>query len=188
MTEPASGSQRVCPASHAGWLSTPLRRLLQNPERILRGLVSEGDTVIDVGCGPGFFTLPLARMVGETGSLIAVDLQPQMLERLRQRAERAGLAGRIRLQACKADALELCAEADFALAFYMLHEVPSAEAFLEEVRGALKPRGRLLLVEPRGHVSASDFQRSVALATKAGMQVLSEPRLAFSRAVVLARA
>lgn len=188
MSEPAIGSQRVCPASHAGWFSTPLRRLLQNPERILRGLVSEGDTVIDLGAGPGFFALPLARMVGERGAVIAVDPQPQMLERLRQRAERAGLAGRIRLHACKADALELRAEADFALAFYMLHEVPRAEAFLEEVHGTLRPGGKLLLVEPRGHVSASDFQRSVALATKAGMDVLSEPRLAFSRAVLLARA
>ena len=100
MSDPAVATHRVCPASHAGWLSTPLRRLVQNPERILRGLVSEGDTVIDLGCGPGFFTLPLARMAGETGSVIAVDLQPEMLEQLRQRAERAGLAARIRLHAC----------------------------------------------------------------------------------------
>jgi ubiquinone/menaquinone biosynthesis C-methylase UbiE len=188
MSEAAIDTKHVCPASRAGWFSTPLRRLAQDPERILRGLVAAGDTAIDLGCGPGFFTLPLARMVGEKGTVIAVDLQPAMLERLRLRAERAGLAARIRLHRCMADALGLSAEADFALAFYMLHKAPSAETFLEQAHGTLRPGGKLLLVEPRGHVSAADFEGSVALAAKAGMKVLSEPRLAFSRGVLLERA
>jgi ubiquinone/menaquinone biosynthesis C-methylase UbiE len=187
MGEAVSSRNRVCPASHGGWLSTPLRRAVQDPRRILRGLVAEGDTVVDLGCGPGFFTLPMASMAGESGTVIAVDLQQEMLERLRLRAERAGLSARIRLHRCRADGLDLDCQADFALAFYMLHEVPSSEAFLEQVHDALRPEGRFLLVEPRGHVSASDFERSVAVAAKAGMNVLSQPRLAFSRAVLLER-
>jgi ubiquinone/menaquinone biosynthesis C-methylase UbiE len=185
MGDAASSRNRVCPASHAGWLSTPLRRALQDPGRILRGLVDEGDTVIDLGCGPGFFTLPMARMAGESGAVIAVDLQQDMLDRLRARAERAGLAARIRLHRCGADGLDLDCRADFALAFYMLHEVPDAEAFLEQVTGALRPKGRLLLVEPRGHVSPAEFESSLALAQKAGMHEVSRPRLAFSRAALL---
>ena len=97
----APPARSVCPAEHAGWLSTPLRRLGQDPRRILHGLVTEGDTAVDLGCGPGFFTLPMASMVGHGGTVIAVDLQQEMLDRLRLRAERAGLAARIRLHRCR---------------------------------------------------------------------------------------
>jgi len=187
MGDPVARTDRVCPAAHAGWLSTPLRRLGQDPRRILHGLVTEGDTAVDLGCGPGFFTLPMASMVGHGGTVIAVDLQQEMLDRLRLRAERAGLAARIRLHRCRQDQLDLDCRADFALAFYMLHEVPDAEAFLEQVCRALRPKGRFLLVEPRGHVPASGFQRSIDLAGKAGMNAVSQPRLAFSRAVLLER-
>ncbi len=71
----APGGGGVCPAEHAGWLATPLRRLLQDPRRILDGLVAAGDTAIDFGCGPGFFTLPMAELVGPGGRVVAVDLQ-----------------------------------------------------------------------------------------------------------------
>jgi ubiquinone/menaquinone biosynthesis C-methylase UbiE len=62
----------VCPAERSGWLTSSFRRLLQNPERILRGLVQEGQAAVDLGCGPGFFTLPLAQMVGPSGRVMAV--------------------------------------------------------------------------------------------------------------------
>jgi ubiquinone/menaquinone biosynthesis C-methylase UbiE len=187
MNDTSTRTDRVCPAAHAGWLATPVRRLAQDPRRILRGLVAAGDTAVDLGCGPGFFTLPLAAMTGEQGTVIAVDLQQEMLDRLRARAERAGLAARIQLHRCRADSLDLDCQADFALAFYMLHEVPDAAAFLRQVRDALRPQGRFLLVEPRGHVSAAEFEASMALAGKAGLSLVSQPRLAFSRAALLQR-
>jgi ubiquinone/menaquinone biosynthesis C-methylase UbiE len=187
MSDDAPNRERVCPAAHAGWLTTPLRRVVQDPRRILRGLVAEGDTVIDLGCGPGFFTLPMAAMAGVGGTVIAVDLQQEMLERLRVRADRTGASARIRLHRCPADGLDLHCQADFALAFYMLHEVPGEEVFLRQVHAALKPNGRFLLVEPRGHVSSADFERSLAVAGEAGFQVVSRPRLAFSRAALLTR-
>ena len=175
----------VCPAEHAGWLSTPLRRLVADPRRILRGLVRPGDTVVDVGCGPGFFTLPLAEMVGETGRVVAVDLQSAMLDRVRTRAEHQGLLGRIDLHECPADTLDLATEADFVLAFWMVHEVPDSERFLAEVRGLLKPKARFLIVEPRGHVGAAAFARTTARAVDTGMTPLAPPRVAFSRAALL---
>jgi ubiquinone/menaquinone biosynthesis C-methylase UbiE len=191
----ATGPGRdVCPAEHAGWLTTPARRLVTSPKRILRGLVWPGDTAVDLGCGPGFFTLPLAGMVGEDGSVIAVDLQAAMLEKVAERAGRKGLAARIRLHQCPADSLGLEGVgrdagngADFALAFWMVHEVPSAERFLREVRGVLKDGGRLLLVEPRGHVGGEAFAHTVDLAVAAGLKPLARPRVAFSRAVLLER-
>ena len=187
MNDSTSSKNRVCPAAHAGWLSTPLRGLIQNPQRILHGLVVDGDTAVDLGCGPGFFTLPLARMAGEAGTVIAVDLQQEMLDRLRLRAERAGLAQRVRLHRCTEDSLGLSAAADFALAFYMVHEVPRPDAFLEQVQGILRPGGRFLLVEPRGHVSSAAWQRSLGIAAEAGMRVVSEPRLLYSRAALIER-
>ena len=67
---------------------TPLRRVLHDPVDILGGYVKEGWAVADLGCGMGYFSIPLARMVGEKGRVISVDLQPPMLNVLRKRAER----------------------------------------------------------------------------------------------------
>jgi ubiquinone/menaquinone biosynthesis C-methylase UbiE len=177
----------VCSAEHAGWLSTPVRRLITDPRRVLRGLVGPGDAVTDLGCGPGFFTLPLAEAVGEHGSVVAVDLQAAMLSKVRARAEKRGLIRRIRLQHCAPDSLGL-ADADpldFALAFWMVHEVPDRARLLAEVHGALRPGGRLLVVEPRVHVSTADWVATLEDATSAGYTVVTRPRIAISRAALL---
>lgn len=180
------GHGDVCPAEHAGWLSTPLRRLWTDPDRILRGLIDEGQTVADLGCGPGFFTLPMARMAGPSGHVVAVDLQAEMLARLKERAGRAGLDGRISLHQCSADTLGELPPLDFALAFFMLHEVPDPARLLAEVSGALREGGRLLLVEPKGHVSTVAFAETVKLARAAGLEPVGEPRVRFSRARLFA--
>lgn len=183
--EPGGGS--VCSAEHAGWLASPLRRLLHDPRRILAGLAAPGETAIDFGCGPGYFTLPLAEMVGPGGRVVAVDLQGAMLERLRQRAVRAGLAERITLHPCVADAVGELPQADAALAFFMVHEVPDVAGFLAEASGALRTGGRFLLVEPRGHVSAEAFAATVALAEAAGLTQVAAPRVRLSRTTLFAR-
>ena len=184
----APSARLVCPAEHAGWLSTPIRRLVTNPKRILCGLVGPGDTAVDLGCGPGFFTLPLAEMVSSDGSVIAVDLQAAMLDKVRSRAERKGLTARIRLHQCAADSLDLDGEcADFALAFWMVHEVPDASRFFSDVHHVLRAGARFLLVEPRGHVKGDAFERTVNLAMAAGHRPLARPRVAFSRAALFGR-
>ena len=183
----AAGS--VCPAEHAGWLATPVRRLVTDPRRILKGLAGPGDVVADLGCGPGFFTLPLAEMVGDDGRVIAVDLQAAMLEKLRQRAARRGLLERVSLHQCSPDALGLgeVAGLDFALAFWMIHEVPSAAGLFGEVHAALRPGGRLLAVEPRGHVGAAAWDETLAAAAAAGLAVVARPHVAFSRSALFER-
>ena len=185
--ESATNGQRVCPAEHAGWLYSSWRKVIHNPARILRGLVKPGDTAVDLGCGPGFFTLPLAEMVGEEGLVIAVDLQEAMLEKLRARAEQAGLASRIHPHQATTTTMDLVARAEFVLAFYMLHEVPNKERFLEEVREILNEDGRFLLVEPWGHVSGVEYQRTVATAAAVGLKPLSKVRVAFSRGTLFQR-
>ena len=138
----------VCPAEHSGWLTMWGRKLFNNPRRVLGGLVGSGDTAVDLGCGPGFFTLPLAEMVGESGRVIAVDIQEEMLARLRARAEKADLLRRIQPHLAGTESIGIAGPADFALAFWMVHEVPDRDWFLREVFGILRPDGRFLLVEP----------------------------------------
>ena len=186
MAEP-QGNDHVCPAEHAGWLTNPVRRLFNNPRRILGGLVKEGDVAIDLGCGPGFFTLPLAEMVGQTGSVIAVDVQQEMLDRLRARAEKAGLLSRIRFHHSGAEGPGVLGPADFALAFWMLHEVPDKPAFLRQVHDSLKEGGTFLLVEPRGHVSKAHVRRSGGPRLGAGFAAVARPRVGFSRAALFSR-
>jgi ubiquinone/menaquinone biosynthesis C-methylase UbiE len=67
------------------------------------------------------------------------------------------------------------------LAFYMVHEVPNAEAFLMEIASVLKPRGKLLIVEPKIHVSATAFEKTIEVAQQAGLSPISEPKIRFSR-------
>jgi ubiquinone/menaquinone biosynthesis C-methylase UbiE len=180
-------SSHVCPAEQAGWLTASIRKLGNNPRRILKGLVDEGDTAVDLGCGPGFFTLPLAEMVGETGWVIAVDVQEEMLKKLRVRAEKAGLASRIDLHHSSPDSIGVVGPADFALAFYMLHEVPDKEGFLREVSDLVKEGGRFLLVEPMGHVSKAEFRRTIDVAEEAGLTPVAQPHVVFSRATLFTR-
>lgn len=182
-----STNSRVCPASYAGFLSTGLRRLVQNPDKILGEFTQEGQACLDIGCGPGFFTLALARIVGAEGRVIAVDLQQEMLDKLKSRAEAEGLASRIRFHNCRADQIGLDDSVDFALAFYMVHEVPDQESFFAEVHSLIKPGGRFLVVEPKFHVSEQAFKGTIDIAHDAGFKLESEPAIFFSRSMLFSR-
>jgi ubiquinone/menaquinone biosynthesis C-methylase UbiE len=120
----ASRDTRVCPWWLIHTFDNPLRRLVQDPERILRGGVRPGDRCLDLGCGLGYFTVPMARIVGPAGTVTAADLQPEMLAGVRRRAEKAGLASRVRLHRVDASGVHFDGVFDFVLAFWMVHEVP----------------------------------------------------------------
>ena len=113
-------NQHTCPWWFGYTFDNPLRRHIHDPRTILNGLVANGDVVADLGCGLGYFTLALAELVGQSGRVVAVDVQPQMLSRARRRAKRRGLEGRIEFHQCAPNALGLAGEFDFALAFWML--------------------------------------------------------------------
>ncbi len=179
------GGQWVAPSWMASLLATPLRRLVQPPEKILHGLVLPGQTVADLGAGPGFFTLPMARMVGATGRVLAVDLQAGMLEHLARRAEQAGVRDRIELVQATPTELHVTRPVQFALALYMVHEVPEVAGFMSQVAAMLAPGGRFLIVEPYFHVSRTKFAATVALAEAVGLREVARPRLLFSHAVVV---
>jgi ubiquinone/menaquinone biosynthesis C-methylase UbiE len=181
----ADTDDRVCPVALAGGLDNRLRRWLQNPRRLLEPHVREGMTVLDFGCGPGFFTLELAQLVGPSGRVIAVDLQAGMLEKVRAKVRGTALEGRVLLHQCPPDGIGLSQPVDFALAFYMLHELPDQVAFFTEVRPLLAPKGRLFIVEPPFHVSRAEFETTLRTAQGAGFIVAARPRVAFSKAALL---
>jgi len=177
----------VCPWWLAWTFDNPLRRAVQDPERILRPLIHPGDTCLDLGCGMGYFTVPLARLVGPTGSVTAVELQPRMLAGVERRARRAGMLTRIRLLTGDAASIALDTPFDFALAFWMLHEVPDPRALLALLATTLRPGARFLLVEPRGHVRRAAFDHTVRIAETLGFVGLGAHRVAFSHTILLAR-
>ena len=161
---------------------------MTDPVHIFGGLVSPGDTAVDLGCGPGFFTLPLVEMVGDEGSVIAVDFQQAMLDKVGARAERKGLASRIRLHRCEVGTLGLDGErADFALAFWMVHEVPDQWRFLRETHELLRSGARLLLAEPKGHVVRAVFAHTLAAAEAVGFRPAGRLRIRLSHCALLER-
>ena len=177
----------VCPWQFAPFMDNLLRPLIHNPLKLFRPYVRAGMTVIDVGCGAGFASLGLADLVGEDGQVISVDLQPKMLEMVKRRAARAGLDSRIRTHRCAASHIGVEAELDFAVAFFMLHEVPDDRAFLEELYTLLKTGGMFFLVEPKVHVGRRKFERAIEKAQSVGFTVMKRPFVRFGRAVLLVK-
>ena len=175
----------TCPWWLLFTFDNPTRKWIHNPRRILKEWIQPGDVVLDVGCGMGYFSLPMAELVGSQGRVIAADLQEQMLSGLQRRAQHSSYGERIQPQLCRPDRIGLSEPLDFVLAFWMVHEVRDQQAFLKEIHAALKTDGKFLIVEPRIHVSGKAFKQTVELAEKLGFKVLARPGVMISRAVVL---
>ena len=144
---------RVCPWWLGYLLANPIRKLIHDPEEILRSYVAHGMTVADIGSGMGYFSLPMAVLVGNKGKVVCVDLQEKMLSSLIKRAQKAGVLDRIVTRRAQKDSLnmeDMAGSADFVLAFAVVHEVPDQERILQEIHRLLKQNGCLLISEPKG--------------------------------------
>ncbi len=188
MDNAKESAHRICPWWLGYFLASPVRKLQYNPRTILAPYVKEGMTVLDFGSAMGFFSIPLAQMVGPAGKVICVDMQEKMLARLRKRAQKAGVSAQIETRLCGQDSpgLEpLAGTIDFALLFAVVHEVPARAALFAGVVSALKPQAKLLLAEPKGHVSAEDFARTLSIAKEHGFVEAATPLISRSYAVLL---
>ena len=143
--------------------------------------------MLDVGPGMGYFTIPMARMVGGTGRVIAADVQQRMLTFLESRAKKAGLAQRIAPHLASQESLGVHEQIDFALAFWMVHEVQDQGRFFEELKSILKPGGLFLMVEPAMHVSKKMFQETEQRGEAAGFALKEKPGIFMSRSDLLIR-
>jgi len=180
----------ICPPWVGRLLLTPLRRFVENPQKILGPFVSEGMVVLEPGCAMGYFTLPLARMVGPEGRVIAVDIQPKMLASLEKRARKAGLVDRIDIRQAGHESLgiaDVAGTADFCSVIHMAHEVPDLDRLFSEISAALKTGGRAYLMEPGWHVTAAEFELSLAAAAAAGLQRIDSPHVQGDRQALFER-
>jgi SAM-dependent methyltransferase len=159
---------------------SPIRQLLEPPEKLVEPFVQPGMTVVEPGCGFGFVSLELARLVGEEGKVISVDLEPRAVERLKKRARRAGLVRRMEIRSCGSQDLGLTNykdQVDLIAVIHTLHEFEDLPGFLAQAAALLKPSGRLLVVEPKGHVKPVSFQAELACCKLAGFDVLEMPEM-----------
>jgi ubiquinone/menaquinone biosynthesis C-methylase UbiE len=188
--EAVMAKHSVCPWWIGYLLASPIRKFFQDPVQILSPYVRAAMSVLEPGPGMGFFTLEIARLVGPSGRVVAVDSQPQMIEGLKRRASKAGLLDRIDARVARAESMaldDLEGTIDFIFAFAVVHEMPSAEHFFDEAARVMKSDSSLLLAEPAGHVGESEFAQLLAAASECGLQVIDRPSVSRCMAAVLSR-
>jgi len=178
-------NKRICPVERAGGLDNSARRLLQNPRKILKPFIHEGMTVLDLGCGPGFFSTEIAKMLKDSGKVIAADLQEGMLEQVNKKIKGTALEQRIVLHKCQEDTIGVTENVDFILVFYMIHEVPNQLNLLKELKSILKPDGKIYIIEPKFHVSKKSFEEMINKTKDIGFEIVDRPKVFISRTVLL---
>lgn len=162
------------------------RRLHQRPKKFLGELIESGMTVADIGCGLGFYTLEMARIVGETGRVVAIDFQSKMLSFTEKKTRKASVSDRVKIVQCSQNDLTVTEDVDFALSMWVAHEVPDRERFFRQIRSILKPAGRLLLAEPKFHVGKGLYDAICRDAERMDLVRISEPCVGGSRAALFA--
>ena len=180
----------LCPIWVGYLLSNPLRKLIQNPQKILGAHIDEGMKVLDIGCAMGFFSLPLAQMVGSKGKVFCVDLQDKMFRSLEKRARKANLSDRIETRLCHRNSLgidDLKEKIDFGLAFAVIHEVHDPSYFLSQVYHTMKPSGKFLVAEPKLHVSRRAFGQTISASEQNGFKIIRRPQIHSSHAALLGK-
>ena len=176
--------QHVCNARFAFAMYHSFRKHLQDPAAILGEYVMPGATVIDLGCGPGYFTIPIALLTGASGTVFAVDIQEGMLRKMEERAVQAGVRTRVRPVLCTPGDIAVREPSDFVLSFWMAHEVPDRAALFSQIAAVMKPDARYLLVEPKFHVRKKRYGRIIGAAVAAGLKPLHEVPVPLSRAML----
>lgn len=165
-----------------------IRPLLYDPERIVRPFVAPGDRVADIGCGAGYFARALSRLVGPAGELLLVDSQEEMLQTAVQRLRedptaRAPFTGIL----VSNEDLQLPQGIDFAIMSWMLHEVEKPESYWRSLGHTMRPAGKVLVIEPRVHVSRKRWEKQLAPAEEFGFLRHNTSGVFFSRAAVMTK-
>jgi ubiquinone/menaquinone biosynthesis C-methylase UbiE len=177
--------KHVCPWYCCFTFDNIFRKGFQNPYNILSGYLKAGDTVMDVGPGQGYFSIPMAKMVGENGRVIAIDIQKKMLDILERRAKKENVADRILFKLVSDSNYGINSEVDFALAFWMVHEVPDKKALFQSIYDSMSHGKQFLVVEPYLHVTGKMMEETVKTAQGVGFALVDRPKIFFSRAALL---
>jgi ubiquinone/menaquinone biosynthesis C-methylase UbiE len=187
INNPKHESPYVCEPKFVKLFDNFLRPFFHDTDKLFGPFVTPGMTALDVGCGRGFASMGLAKLVGTGGRVVCADLQTEMLDMVKLRAKSRGVTDIVSYHSCQKDRIGVTGEFDFANAFWMVHEVPDQAAFIAEIFSVLKPGGRLFVAEPIIHTSQKTIDQEIAYAENAGFKVDSKPKVAFSRAVVFVK-
>jgi ubiquinone/menaquinone biosynthesis C-methylase UbiE len=164
---------------------SPDRAAWQKPDQVLDVLkLAAGQTVCDIGAGPGYFALRAAKRVGDGGRVFAVDVEPRILDVLRTRIEKAAVRNVTPVLALAGDPLLPARSCDLVLIVDTYHHFPDRVNYLTRLAGLLRPGGRLVNIdwhkrktaigpEMDHRVAREDFLSDAA---KAGLRVVGEPK------------
>ena len=174
----------VCPMRVAGFLDSKFRRLFHNPAKILKPYIQKNMTVLDIGCGPGVFSIEIAKLLDGNGKVISVDMQEGMLEIIREKIAGTSIEKNIVLCKCTQESIGVRENVDFVLMFYMVHEVPDKERLFNEALPLINKNGLLMIVEP-GLVSAKEFNGMTGYIKARGFEEHGKLKIPLSKGIVL---
>ncbi len=181
--------EQVCPVWVGRLMVSPLRKLGQSPDKIVGPYLEPGMKVMDFGCAMGYFSVPMAQKVSESGAVYCVDIQKKMLEQLMKRAEKRKVQQTIKplLLSGNDGFSELPDQLDFVLLFAVVHEVPDKKKLFDAISTRMKEGGKVLFAEPSGHVNKWQFRDSLNCAASTGLIKVSRLKIYRSYAMLLCK-
>lgn len=180
--------KHVCPLWLGYFLLNPLRKLRQNPQTILGEYIKPGMSVIDYGTAMGYFSIPMAKMTGPNGKVYCFDIQEKMLQKLKKRAKNHNVQQIIETRLISEDGKafsDLDQKIDFTLLFAVVHEVPDRQYLFKTLNAMMKNNSKLLIGEPKGHVSNDDFEQSIGFALNNGFKKIETLNINGSHGILM---
>lgn len=177
----------TCPWWLCFTFDNPLRKLIHNPIKILNPFIKTNDSVLDLGPGMGYFTLPICEIVGNNGTVYAADIQKKMLDVIDTKAKQKNIKN-LKTFLIEEDGLNIDFSFDMVLLFWMFHEVSGKEALVNELKNKLKVSGKILLVEPKIHVGRKQFAKELDIVQNVGFEIIDYPKIFISNSATLMKA